>query len=155
MRVFNAFYYSFSPGVASFIAFHNTIRAGMKIALYPLIGILYVSSMVFAANSYSAEVAVSVAGVLASFGIGAVYLGPILTILSRFFKLPSSSRHFRAIRVSLLLEIASLVGLSLAEFGQLALLMEVTTVCVVLSSTALGGLSVPWIIVRLWSEKHL
>jgi len=155
MRVFNAFYYSFSPRVASFIASHNSIRVGMKIALYPLIGILYVSSLVFAASSFNAEIAVSVAGVLASFGIGAVYLGPILTILFRFFKLRPSSQCFRVLRLSLLLGIASLVGLSLAEFGQLALLMEVTTVCVVLSSIALGGLSVPWIIVRLWSEKHL
>jgi len=154
MRVFNAFYYSFSPRVASFMASHNSIRAGMKIALYPLIGILYVSSLVFAASSFNPEIAVSIAGVLASFGIGAVYLGPILTILFRFLKLRPSSRCFRALRLSFLFGIASLAGMSLAEFGQLALLMEVTTVCAVLSSIALGGLSVPWTLVRLWSDKH-
>jgi hypothetical protein len=127
----------------------------MKIALYPLIGILYVSSLVFAAGSSNAEIAVSVAGVLASLGIGALYLGPILTILFRFFKLRPSSQCFRPLRLSLLLGIASLVGLSLAEFGQLTLLMEVTTTCVVLSSIALGGFSVSWTVMRLWSDKDL
>jgi hypothetical protein len=154
MRVFNAFYYSFSPGVASFIASHSTIRAGMKIALYPLIGILYLSSLVFAITSFNAELAVSMAGVLASLGIGAVYLGPILAILSRFFKSPLSSRYFIAIRLSLIFGISSLLGLLLAELDHLTVLMEITTVGLVLSCIALGGLLVPWIMMRLWSDER-
>jgi hypothetical protein len=155
MLVFNAFYYSFSPGVASFIASHNNIKTGMKILLYPLIGILHVSSLMFAATSFNTEIAVTVAGVLASFGIGVVYLGPILTVLSRLFKSRSSPRYFRAIRPSFLLVVVSLMGLLLAEFGQLSVLMEATTVGVVLSSIALGGLLLSWIMARLWSGGHM
>lgn len=127
----------------------------MKILLYPLIGILYVSSLVFAAASFNGEIAVTVAGVLASFGIGAAYLGPILAILSRLFKSRSSSRYFRAIRVTFLFEIVSLMGLFLAEFGQLAVLLEVTTVGMVVSNIALGGLLVSSIVARTWLSRGM
>jgi hypothetical protein len=142
MRVFNAFYYSFSPGVSSFITSHDLIRTEMKIILYPLIDILYVSSLVFAATSYDGEVAVTTAGILASLTIGIIYLGPILTISSRLLKSHSSPLY--AIRAAIFLEIASMTGLFLAEFFQLTVLFEITTVGVVLSNIALGGLLVPW-----------
>jgi hypothetical protein len=148
MRVFNAFYYSFSPGVSSFITSHDLIRTEMKIILYPLIDILYVSSLVFAATSYNGEVAVTTAGVLASLAIGTIYLGPILTISSRLLKAHSSSLY--AIRAAFFLEIASMTGLFLAEFFQLTVLFEITTVGVVLSNIALGGLLVPWVLTLIW-----
>jgi hypothetical protein len=153
MKVFNALYYSFSPGVASFIAFHSTFRAGMKTALYPLIGVLYVSSLVFAANSYNREVAVITAGVFASFGIGVVYLGPIGAISLRLFKSRSCSRCLRAIRMTSVFGITSMLGLVLAEISKVAMLIEVTSVGVVLSTIALGGLMTSWTIVRLWPDK--
>ena len=148
MRVFNAFYYSFSPAVSSFISSHNLVRAGMKIVLYPLIGSLYVSSLVFAATSFNSEVAVTAAGVLASFMIGLIYLGPMLTCLSILLKLQSSTLH--AIRVAFLIGIASLVGLFLAEFCKFTVLFEITTVGAVLSFVALGGLLVPWALTMKW-----
>ena len=148
MRVFNAFYYSFSPGVSSFIASHNLIRTGMKIILYPLIGILYVSSLVFAATSFNGEIAVTTAGVLASFEIGLIYLGPILTILSRLLKSHPSPLY--AIQVAFFLGIASMVGLFLAEFCQLTVLFEISTVGAVLSNIALGGLLVLWALTLKW-----
>jgi hypothetical protein len=154
MKVFNAFYYSFSPGVASFIASHSTFRAGMKVALYPLIGVLYVSSLVFAANSYNGEVAVIVAGVLASFGIGAVYLGPMLAISSRLLKSRARPRCL-AIRMTSVFGTSSIMGVVLAEISQVAVLIEVTTVGVILGSIALGGLVASWAIVRLWPDKQM
>jgi hypothetical protein len=148
MRVFNAFYYSFSPGVSSFIASHNLIRTGMKIILYPLIGILYVSSLVFAATSFNSEVAVTTAGVLASLQIGLIYLGPILTILSRLLRSHSSPLY--AIRAAFSLGTASIVGLFLAEFCQFTVLFEITTVGAVLSNIVLGGLLVPLVLTLKW-----
>jgi hypothetical protein len=150
MRVFNAFYYSFSPGVASFIASQSIVRAGMKIVLYPLIGILYISSLVFAATSFNGEFAVTVAGVFASFGIGVIYLGPILAVPSRFFKSRSTLRFPRAVMVASILGLTSVAGLWLAEFVQLAELLEITAVGLVLSSMALGGLLAAWELMRIW-----
>ena len=153
MRVFNAFYYSFSPRVASFITSQSLVRAGMKIVLYPLIGILYLSSLVFAATSFNGEVAVTVAGVFASFGIGVVYLGPFLAVLFRVFKSHLSPRFPRAVTVASILGFASVVGLCLAEFVQFTELVEITAVGVVLSSMALGGLLASWKLVRISSHR--
>jgi hypothetical protein len=149
MKVFNTFYYSFSPDVASFIASHSHVRAGMKAALYPLIGVLYVSSLTFAANAYNGEVAVTLAGVLASFGIGAIYLGPIFAISSRLIKSQSRLRS-SAIRMTSMFGMFSIAGLALAEISQVAALIEVTTTTVVLFNIALGGLVFSWFVLRLW-----
>ena len=53
MEVFNRFYYSFSPSVASTISDHGALRGVMKIVLYPLVGILHLSSIVFSLFSVS------------------------------------------------------------------------------------------------------
>jgi hypothetical protein len=153
MKVFNTFYYSFSPAVASFIASHSAVRAGMKVALYPLIGVLYASSLAFAANAYNGEVAVMLAGVLASFGIGAIYLGPILAISSRLIKPHSRSRSL-AIRMTSMFGMLSIAGVVLAEISQVAALIEVTTTSAVLCTIALGGLVFCWSILRLWPGER-
>jgi hypothetical protein len=154
MKAFNAFYYSFSPGAASFIAAHSTLRPGMKVALYPLIAVLYFSSLVFAAITYNVEVAVVVAGMIASFGIGAIYLGPILVICPRFFKSRSRSRRL-AMRIVSVFVIFSVAGVMLAEIGHVTALIELTTGSVVLCSIALGGLVSSWTISRLWLDRHM
>jgi hypothetical protein len=154
MKVFNTFYYSFSPAVASFIASHSPVRAGMKVALYPLIGVLYVSSLAFAANAYNGEVAVILAGVLASFGIGAIYLGPILAISSTLIKPHSRSRSL-AIRMTSMLGMGSIAGVILAEISQVAALIEVATTSVVLCNIALGGLVFCWFILRSWPGERV
>jgi hypothetical protein len=150
MLVFNAFYYSFSPAVASFITSHNGVRDGMKILLYPLIGILYGSSLMFSAASFNGEAAVICAGITASLGLGAIYLGPLLTILTRIFKSRFSLLYSRAIRVSLISGIASLGGLLLAELAHVAPLLEVTSTCVVLCNIALGTFLFSWTLARIW-----
>jgi hypothetical protein len=150
MLVFNAFYYSFSPGVASYITAHSSIRDGMKVLLYPLVGILYGSSLLFSAVSFNGEVAVISAGITASLGIGAIYLGPFLTILERIFKSHSSTLYSRAFSVSLISGIASLGGLLLAELAHFAALLEVTSTCVVLSNIALGTFFFSWTLARIW-----
>jgi len=76
MKAFNAWYYSFSPSVANFIANNPTVRAGMKILLYPLVGILHLSASAYATFSFNPELAVCMAGLVASGLIGVVYFSP-------------------------------------------------------------------------------
>ena len=76
MKAFNAWYYSFSPSVASFIADNPTVRAAMKILLYPLVGILYLSASAYSAFNFNPELAVCIAGLVASGLIGVVYFCP-------------------------------------------------------------------------------
>ena len=81
MVVFNAWYYSFSPHVASYLSTHSAERTMMKIVLYPLIGILAISSSVFSVVIGYPELAALTSGLVASSLIGGLYLGLPLTIL--------------------------------------------------------------------------
>jgi succinate-acetate transporter protein len=74
MEVFNAWYYSFSPSVAGFIAGNDPLRAPVRVLLYPLLGILGVSSLAYSLLSGVPEFAIVVAGLAASSLIGLVYL---------------------------------------------------------------------------------
>jgi hypothetical protein len=148
IKAFNAFYYSFSPQAASYISSNNNIRTITKTLLYPLVGILYLSSIVFAATSFNGEFAVTVAGMFASISLGAVYVGPIITALSRFFKKSQSFRFADPIRIVLTMLTVSLISLWFAETVQLAALLTAAAVGTVLSCIVLGSLLVPWILTR-------
>jgi len=74
MVVFNAWYYSFSPSVAQFIASNDPIRAPIRVLIYPLLGILSLSSAVFSLFNSVPEFAVVITGFVASSLIGLVYL---------------------------------------------------------------------------------
>jgi hypothetical protein len=74
MEVFNAWYYSFSPSVAQFIANNDPIRAPIRVMLYPMLGVLGLSSLVYSLFSGAPEFGVVMAGLVASSLIGLVYL---------------------------------------------------------------------------------
>jgi len=76
LKTFNAFYYSFSPMIARSLVDSQTLREIIKTLLYPLIGILHTSSTIHSLLAFCPEVAVTVSGLIASFLIGLVYLGP-------------------------------------------------------------------------------
>jgi len=95
MAIFNVWYYSFSPAVATFIADHPMAKEVMRIILYPLIGILHLSLITYSAFSFSSEFGVIMAGLVASFLIGAVYFSPLATLLWALL------RRFRRIDVKI------------------------------------------------------
>jgi peptide/nickel transport system substrate-binding protein len=82
MVVFNAWYYSFSPYIARFIANNQPLRTAVKAGLYPLIGILRLSAQIYDPLSFNPEAAVIMAGLVASFLIGLIYLSPITTLIT-------------------------------------------------------------------------
>jgi len=86
MNVFNLWYYSFSPQVADFIVQHDVMRSPLRIGLYPLLGILKVSSATFSELAFMPELAIATAGILASALIGLVYLTPISLVLVRLLR---------------------------------------------------------------------
>jgi hypothetical protein len=140
MLVFNAWYYSFSPGVAAYLNTHWVERIVMKGVLYPLVGILYLTSNLFSATSSYPELAVLISGLLASSLIGAFYLGVPLGVLR------ARVRRLRNWRGQWMLErvLAAMLfgGLGTLTFGELlssppALIMSTTTI--VLSTLFISG----------------
>jgi predicted phosphodiesterase len=124
MNVFNSFYYSFSPTAASVIANNSPLRTVMKGILYPLIGILHVSSAAFSIFHVFPELGVVISGILASSLIGIVYFLPIILLLFFIKKFQVSSK---IIRLTGYILVGTFILLVIAEVTKLSLMMMVTT----------------------------
>jgi len=77
LLAFNAWYYWWAPSIARLESGNAGLRATVRIVILPLLGTLYVSSVLFDWLHFAPEVAVLVSGVVASSILGAVYLTPI------------------------------------------------------------------------------
>lgn len=141
MEAFNAFYYSFSPQVAYFIAAHGALRTVMMGILYPLIGILYVSSRIFQAFSFNEELAVTITGIFAALGIGVVYFGPMVILGSRLLEADARSRRSNVRWLILGTCATSILALTLAEASASAVFLTASAVVTVLSFLCLGTFS--------------
>ena len=138
MTVFNGFYYSFSPSVASTISANEVLRNVMKVLLYPLIAILHLSSVTFSFLSFSPELGVVIAGLVASSLIAIVYAVPWVLALGFIRKFRPSSK---TIRLMSLVWAISVAGIALAEAAMYSSLMMVSTGAFVLTTMCLVTLA--------------
>jgi len=76
MKAFNAFYYSFSPAVASMVASSPIATGPVRIALYPLMWILQVSSLMFDSLAFAPELGMVASGLFAGAMLGIVCVAP-------------------------------------------------------------------------------
>ena len=136
MSAFNAWYYSFSPYLAELISKNPTLRSITKAVLYPLLGILHLTAVVYSAFSFAPELGMVVSGVLASALIGLVYFTPVAACLV----LPSERLRRRLTRIEgkviALPWIASLFSVSIALLAALPSGMMISTAALVLASIA-------------------
>jgi hypothetical protein len=131
MEAFNAWYYSFSPTIASVISESDTLKVLMKILLYPLIGILHISYWTYLLLDFSCELGVVVAGLVASSLIGVVYLTPWSLLFNLKIKFKPSKK---VIRFAGLLLLGSILTIAFAEaLGSISLMMMATSIFVVIS----------------------
>jgi hypothetical protein len=149
MIAFNAWYYSFSPTVANYLSTHVVERTVMKGVLYPLIGILKLSSMTFAAVGAFPEFAAFLSGMVASSLIGAFYLGlPFGLVRGKIRRLRGS--NVQGI-LQTALAVSLLAGISVLIVGEIfvspALLM-IASATIVLSTLFLSGTYVSGLIAR-------
>ncbi len=141
MGIFNAWYYSFSPEVAQYEYSHATIRATIKVALYPLIGILHLASSTYAILESQPELAALAGGLVASSLIGLAYLAiPISAILwqsrSRF---DAKTKRKVAKWIAAIL-IMLLGGFIISEIFALAVAMILVSAGLVLIALGAGGI---------------
>jgi len=137
MTVFNGFYYSFSPSVASVISANEALRDVMKVLLYPLIAILHLSSVTFSLLSFSPELAVVTAGLVASSLIAIAYALPWVLVFSFIRKFKPSAQ---TIRLASLVWASSVMGIALAEVVTYSPLMMASTAAFVLATMCLATL---------------
>jgi len=86
MRLFNAFYYSFSPAVAQAILANPTMAAIVRVLIYPLIISLHLASSMFQMLPLNSELATLLAGVVASGLIGVIYVAPFFAVFKALRK---------------------------------------------------------------------
>ena len=137
MNVFNAWYYSFSPTVASIIEGNNLLRGFMKIILYPLIGILHIAATTYSLLNFNPEFAVVISGLVASSLIGIVYFSPCVLILCliKKVKIPTKALH-----VSLLIWVVSIGCITIAEIIKWPGMTMFSTAMFVLTSISISSL---------------
>ena len=140
MLAFNAWYYSFSPPVANYIASHWVERTFMQAILYPLVGILTISDGAFQATSASPELAIILAGALASAMIGAFYLGlPLSVIRGKVKRLAGTSVGKALERVLALAALTSVSALALGEVTNSSPVLMIASATTVLSIMLLAA----------------
>jgi streptogramin lyase len=81
MRVFNAFYYSFSPDVARLIGGESFLTAITRNLIFPLLVCLKAATSALILLHVSSEIGVLVMGVLASCLTGTIYFLPLLVVI--------------------------------------------------------------------------
>jgi hypothetical protein len=145
MKVFNAWYYSFSPKVASFIASRPSLRASVRAMLYPLIGILKISSYAYSIFSFSPELGVLMAGLTASSLIGLTYFAiPLTMILAAVKRLRERALVIRSKEVGVMTTIwmCTLALVFIAEIATSPGLMMLSTASFVVVTLCLPAIAV-------------
>jgi len=150
LKVFNIWYYSFSPSVAHFISQSSLWRALTRVFIYPLIGILKLASSIHSMFSFNPEVGVVVSGFSASALIGTMYLGPPLSLVSYYVARKRGSlivaRHLKTCGIML---VAVTCAMFLAEIVRHELLMMIVSASFVVVVILSAGVVLSTIFVRL------
>ncbi len=140
MVAFNAWYYSFSPYIANYISTHWVERTIMKGVLYPLIGMLYLTSNLYSTTATYPELAALLSGLLASSLIGAFYVGLPLSLLRakvrRLRNAKAQTLAWKLLSASLL---SGIVALLLGEILTSPVILMVSSATVILSTLLLSA----------------
>ena len=140
MVAFNAWYYSFSPAVAGYLYAHPIERTAMKGVLYPLIGILKLSSLTFTATSAFPEMAALLSGLVASSLIGAFYVGlPLSLIRAKIRRLQGRKAQAMLEKSMALILLGGVAALLAGEILATPALLMISTSIVILTTLFLSA----------------
>lgn len=157
MKVFDAFYYSFSPLLAEPVSTSDNARAAARALLAPLLGSLHVGQAIFHVSRSQSEFGVLMAGLISSSLIGLLYASPIMA-LSAIRAKDERKRSAMSLRPLALVWIGSLFSLGMAyvllylnQTGMADFIAMVSTGTLVLSTMILAPLLLLRLIRRLLS----
>jgi len=149
MKAFNAWYYSFSPGVANVVSNSPSLAFIVRALIYPLIGILQAATAVYALFRFNPELGVTITGLLASSLIGLVYHTPWITpLLIAAKKKRGFEMKMRYIAPFIGAWIISLILIGIAGILLVPTLMMVASAAFVLLSLGLSATGAATLIAR-------
>jgi peptide/nickel transport system substrate-binding protein len=132
MNVFNAWYYSFSPQVADYEREQPWLQQTVRIAIYPLLGILQVAEKAYAV--LPGEFGSISAGLVASSLMGAVYLSPAALAIRQVRK------NRLDYRIAILVIAAVSGSVVFAVMANNGVMLMVTTALLVVSTLAISAI---------------
>ena len=144
MNVFNAWYYSFSPQVADYERQQPWLQQTVRIAIYPLLGILQMAEKAYAI--LPGEFGSISAGLVASSLMGAVYVSPLALAIRQ------ARKNHLDYRIAILVIAAVSASVFLAVMANDIGALMVTTALLVVSAM---GLSALYSAKAIWKLLHL
>lgn len=151
MKAFNAWYYSFSPQVATWIYDNPVTKEPMKILLAPLLGTLHLSEISYSTFGFAPELAVTTAGIVASLLIGLIYVGPIITIAHKKIRYGNMWKMLKWLTI---ISVGSLIFLTIGLIFYLSSLIMLASSTLVLSMMVLGALLPTLALLEFLKRKH-
>ncbi|MGP3702923.1 MAG: CFI-box-CTERM domain-containing protein [Candidatus Bathyarchaeota archaeon] len=82
MKLFNAWYYAWSPYVANLIWTYPTLKPVVQVILYPLLWILYTATLTYTVFSFNGEIGIFMAGLVTGILVGLIYFTPITLVIT-------------------------------------------------------------------------
>jgi len=158
MRIFNEFYYSFSPSFAELISASDSAKATVRVLLAPLLGSLSLGRAVCHACPPQSELGVLMAGIVSSSLLGLLLTSPIIA-LSTVKANDKRKKSGVSLRPLALVWLGSLLALGMSYvflyFGQTSIaefVAMVSTGTLVLSTMIISPLLLLKLIRRLLSQ---
>jgi hypothetical protein len=154
MEAFNAWYYSFSPAVAGYEYSHATTRAAVRLALYPLMGILHLASSTYALFGFEPEVSALMAGLVASSLIGLAYLAlPFSAVLWLKRRGITSRTRGRAAKLFAITLVGLIAAFTVSELLALPIVMMAASAGLILTALLAGSTLPAFEIVRYLKRR--
>ncbi len=141
MNVFNTWYYSFSPSVASYERQTPWLQNTVRTLIYPLLGILALSASIYDSLAFSSELGIVASGITASSLVGLLYFAPLGAALG----IASRKRQWNMSRAKIVLACSwatSIVAVALAELAGAESVMMFGTSLLVLSAISTSVIAV-------------
>ena len=147
MNVFNSWYYSFSPHVADYERGQPWLQQAVRIAIYPLLGILTTAEKAY--SVLPGEFGSVAAGLVASSLIGAVYASPVALAIR---KVRNARPNYVILAIVLLVPVGAVTASIIIDNG---IALMVTTSSLVISTTAVSAIVCANYVDRLLKKMHL
>lgn len=141
INVFNAWYYSFSPSVANYERQTPWLQNAVRTLIYPLLGILSLSALVYGSSTFGSELGILAAGITASSLFGLLYFAPLGTALG----IISRKRRWDMSKAKVVLAsswAAGTIAIAIAEITAVEALMMFGTSILVLSAISTAVIAV-------------
>jgi len=153
MKVFNAWYYSFSPSIANFIAGSFSLKLLTRAFIYPLIEILTLASLAYHLFAFNPELAITITGLIASGLIGIVYFMPTALIMLLPLRHKIFKNEKKILTCAFTLWLISFPIMIIAETFKAELIMKIASSMLVLTTITLSAAGLSFIILKLLVKK--